>query len=608
MMAPKVLRGLAVPVVAACSLAIACLAAAANPPPSTTSSTSTATTTTTTTSKTSSTPTSSHWVGVAQTVVVSTSATGKPSGTPRVFTQFSANGNGPATLKVPMSSSGFRNLSGLGKPPITDGYAVWNLHLNGPTSQRFIAHFASAKLPVQVSVAYELDGKKVEAKDIVGKTGELKVTYTVTNTTTKSTRVTFTNVLGSKETTTLKAPLPIAGDLSVTIPADFTNVKAPGASASGNGNGTSTAAWTLFLFDPLGGVKQSVTYQAHVTNAVVPSATLEAEVLPPASIPPLPAIKEPGAPAVPTVTLGRNLAALQVKLQAELAKLRAKASAALSAFKQVAVPGVQAVSRGSADLEGGLNQAAAGAANASILATDVKGGLDQAAGDAAAAASEMRDLRTRLEALPPVVRATPGYRALHARVVVLEARLTAHAIRLTATTARAGELGNVLSSASTELAGLGPRAGDLSAKAGEAATNLAKASLAQRKRQPRTIHPKQVGGGAHLDAAFGQLDAAITDAANKVDSSYAYLKALDKRAARNKLPAGNAIGATVQAGAFVYSISGANNSSHQSHLATFIGGFVLILGLCFGIGLYRIRRGMPSSLKPPKSAPAAAKG
>jgi hypothetical protein len=768
-------RGLAGFVLGSYLLAIACGPAAAA------TTTRSSTTTTSTTSKNSTTPTASLWVGVAQTVVVGTSATGKLSGTPRVFTQFSANGSGPATLKVPMSAAGFRNLSGWGKPPVTDGYAVWNLQLTGPTSQRSIAHFPSAKLPVLVSVAYELNGKKVKAQDIVGKSGELKVSYVITNPTTEPTTVTFKNSLGSKETTTVKAPLPVAADLSVTVPADFTNVKAPGASANGNGNGTSTAAWTLFLFDPLGGVKQSVTYEAHVTNAVVPSATLEAEVLPPSTIKPLPTIHEPGPPAVPVVTLGGRLASFQLKFQAELAKLSAKASAALDAFKKVAVPRVQAVSTGAANLAGrlpslsaaakaasanalttstslsqasvaaaddsttvasnvqsdlnqaatgaadtstrvatgvesGLNQAARAAAQASTGAGDLQSGLNhaaaeaadgstrmggletslnQAASEATGAASQIASIRTALEALPEEVQGTAAYTALHAQVVDLEANLTAHATGLTAAASVGGNLNNLLTAhaarltataakfgvlshrltalsdrltrtssaaanvlgvrltalsgllartsstaanvlgaglnglsgllartssfaadslapdaltASTKLAGLVPTANALSSNAAKTAATLAGATLPGRKRQPKAIQPKQVGGGAHLDKAFGDLDAAITDAGNKVDGVYAYLTALDKRATDNKLPAGNAIGATVQAGAFVYSISGANNTAHQTHLAIFIGGFIFTLGLTFGIGLYRIRRGLPSSLAPPKSSPAAAKG
>jgi hypothetical protein len=653
--------------------------------------TSTATTSTATTSTATSTTTGGNWIGVAQTVVASTSATGKVSGTPSVFTQWSANGSGPATLKVPMSSSGFRNLSGFGTPPIKDGYAVWNLHLSGPTNQRSVADFPTKQLPLQVSAAYELNGKKITAKDVVGKSGELKVTYEITNVTTKPTTVTFKNVFGSKETATVNAPIPVASIVDVTIPASFTNLKAPGASASGNGNGTSTASWTLFLFNPLGGVKQSVTYQAHVTNAVVPSATVEAAVLPPLSTKPLPQITEPGAPAVPAVALGGNLATLQVKLQAARAQFAAKAAAVLSAFKQVAVPAVRGVSGQAATVAGqlptlsaeasavstnaastatslaqastraandatqmgavdaGLKQASTDAADASTGAAAVHDGLSQRAAEATAAAGEMAAIRTGLDALPDSVKLTPAYRALHRTVVDLELRLSIHATRLTADAAaadllrlhlighasrlrvRAAQAGllaaaltglsglltrtsstetNVVApaaaTASTRLLGLIPAANSLSTNAAAAATSIANATIAPSKKKPKQIHTKEVGGGAKLDSAVGQLDSAITGAGNKVDNAYAYLTAINKRAADNKLPAGDAQGATGgQAGAFVYSVSGANNTAHQTHLAIFIGGFALAIGLALGISLYRIRRGMPSSMAPPKSSAAA---
>jgi hypothetical protein len=566
---------------------------------------------------------------------------------------------------------------------------VWNLHLTGPTNERTVSAFPTDKLPLQVSVAYELNGKKMNAQHIVGKTGELKVSYVITNTTTKPTTVTFKNALGVKETTTVKVPVPVAAAFSVTIPAAFTDVHAEGASASGNGNGTSGLSWTLFLFDPLGGVKQSVSYQAHVTDAVVPSATLDAAVLPSSNVKPLPAIKEPGAPAVPTVTLGNRLAKLQTELQAKLADLSSKASNALSNFKKVAVPAVQTVSGNAATLagnlpglsanaqtvstnadaastslaqasteaaahatqmaaiEGGLVQAATDAADHARGASDIASDLAQVAADAADHARAVANVRTALEALPASVTDTLAYKLLHAKVLELEVVLVAHAAKLTVTAAKAKALeirliehaarlavwdvrakelqvlmiahsdlltktsaaaANVLApaaaTASTNLLGLVPKANDLSTKAAQTAATLAGITLPGQKKAPKAIQPKQVGGGAKLDKAVGQLDASITSAADKVDSSYANLTALEKRAAENQLPAGNAIGATVQAGAFSYSISGANDVAHQTHLAAFIGGFALVLGLAFGIGLYRIRRGLPSSLAPPKAAPA----
>src|SRR5271165_6223054 len=363
----------------------------------------------------------SNWVGVGQTVVAATEATGKIKGKPKVFTQFSANGKGPATLKVPMSPSGFRNLSGLGKPPIEDGYAVWNLHLSGPTHARAVANFPTDTLPLTVSAEYELNGKKMSAKDIVGKSGQLKVSYVITNVTEKDTKVTFKNALGEEEKTTVKAPVPVAAILNVTIPADFTNVNAPNAGYSATGNGTSTASWTVLLFDPLGGVKQSVSYEAHVTDVNVPSATLEAQVVPPKSVKPLPTIPEPGAPAVPTLTLGGHLAALQSRFQAKLRALSAKASAALNKFKQVAVPAAQTVSGNAAELATSTLPAASEAARkVSTGAESSASALSEDAANAGENAGRVHELQLKLAALPAAVQGTPAYSALLARVVRLE--------------------------------------------------------------------------------------------------------------------------------------------------------------------------------------------
>jgi hypothetical protein len=248
---------------------------------------------------------------------------GQISGTPVVLTQLAANGSGPVTVKVPMSSAGFRNLTGLGTPPITDGKAVWKANLSGQINGRAIAHFPVSQLPFQVSATYELNGKKMWAKNIVGKSGHLKVTYVIKNITTKATTVTFKNVFGVTEKRTVQVPVPMAAVFDVTFPADFTNLKAPAAGVNGNGNGTVGASWTLFFFNPLGGVRQSVTYQAQVSDAVIPSATLEAQSIPPASLKPLRTVHEPGAPAVPVVTVGSHLASLQTAFRMKLQQVAA---------------------------------------------------------------------------------------------------------------------------------------------------------------------------------------------------------------------------------------------------------------------------------------------
>ena len=602
-----------------------------------------------------------NWVGVAQTVLVSTAPDGQVSGTPQVFTQVAANGSGPVTFEVPMSSAGFRNLSSLKTPAIMDGEATWNLQLSGPFTERTVAHFPAAQLPLQVSARYYLNGQKMSATDIVGKSGLLQVYYTVTNTTTEPVPVEYKDVFGKKETTSVLTPVPYAASLSVTLPANFTNVSAPGASANGNGNGTVGLAWTAFLFEPLGAADQTFTYQAQVTDAAVPSAMLSAQALPAGDLNQLPTIHEPGAPPVPSVTVGGRLASFQATAQQKLQEIATKASAFLASLKKILVPAAQGVSSGAAKLAVDLSNLSTQAQGLSTSAGDLSARIAQHAADAASSAGMIADIQTSFAALPtaicsalskiptptvsptriptptvsptstitptpstspspststspsaspspspspipscvPKIKASPSFTAFHSKLVALEDLI----VKLSADLTTSSGLGKTLQAdvlkAASSLATSSTNVNSLSAKAAQVASTIADASTTVTPKNGKTVQPKQIGGGGQIDAAVAQLDAAITKAGQAVDDNYAYLTALNTRAGDSLLPAGNASGATSQVGALIWSIGGADNSQHQAHLALIVGITGLFIGATLGLGLYRIRRGEGSSLAPP---------
>ncbi len=580
-----------------------------------------------------------NWVGVTQTVLASTSPDGQVSGTPSVYTQLAANGTGPATVKVPMSRSGFRNLTGVGTPPVTDGKAVWNLHLTGPFNERTVAQFPVAKLPLQVTATYYLNGHKMPATDIAGKSGFLQVIYIVSNTTSEATPVKFKNVFGHKQSTSVQTPVPYAASLAVTLPANFTNLHAPGASAAGNGNGTTGISWTMFLFEPLGSAQQQFSYQAQVTDVAVPSATLSAQALPPGNLKPLPTIHEPGAPAVPTLTVGGRLASFQAKAQNKLQDIAVKASTFLSELKKVLVPAAQHVSRGAAKLAVSLRTLSADAQQLSTNAGNLSARIAQHATDAASTASMIADIQTRFAALPaaicsalskipaptvrpaptptaspspspsrsaipscvPRLKATRAFTTLQSKLVALQDLVLKLSAALGTSSADAKTVKASALSASAGLATSSTNVDALSARAAQVATAIANASTTITVKKGKAIQPTTIGGGAKLDAAVKQLDDAISQAGATVDDNYAYLTALETQAGQNLLPAGNASGATAQAGALSYSIGGADNSAHQIHLALIIGVTGLFIGATLGLGLYRIRRGEASSLAPGKT-------
>jgi len=590
--------------------------------PAKTPTTKAAPTTTTTTLPTTY-KTIPKWVAVAQTVLAATDSTGKVSGTPVVFTQIAANGTKPVTVKAPMSESGLRNLLGLKKPPVVNGQAVWNLDLNGSVqNERTISHFPTKSLPLTVSATYELNGKKMSASEIVGKSGLLKVTYTVQNVTNKATKVTIKSIFGNKVTITTHVPIPIAAIVGVTFPSSFTNLRTPNAGTVGYGNGTTAASWTLFTFKPLGDLKQYATYEAQVTNASVPSATVEAEVVPPQELQSLPTISEPGAPTAPTVTVGVKLAGIQLQIRKQLKTISAAASKVLAEFKAVAVPAAVQVSGGGAKTATALAKIATDATLLSIQAHTISNDIARRAANASILAATIATAQSNLTALPaaicsalsttkiPVtaacpstVEARPIYRALQRGLTTLETVVTdlvnglttASTDTQTLATTLATTVANDLTTASTD-------ANTFSRQALALSNTLAVATLAPSKKQPKTVQPTQVSGHGRLDAAVAELNDSITQAGNSVDASYAQLDALDIRAAQNQMPAGNATGATMQNGLVIFSVSGANQTQHQIHLSIIIGITALSLGATIGLGLYRIRKGWASSLAPTKKS------
>jgi hypothetical protein len=197
------------------------------------------------------------------------------------------------------------------------------------------------------------------------------------------------------------------------------------------------------------------------------------------------------------------------------------------------------------------------------------------------------------------VTAAPAYQSLHAAVVALESFAHAHLGGLTATGLRVKELQALVLTLSANLAAGSASASSLSANAALAAATIENAVIAP-PAKGKVIQPKQLGGGAKLDAAVGQLDAAITSAGTKVDNSYAYLTALDTRAGQSQLPAGNASGTTVETGALSYSLPAVDFNPQHMHYATVTGVVALALGSTLGLSLYRKRRGQASSLFPAK--------
>src|SRR5439155_13960614 len=117
--------------------------------------------------------------------------------------------------------------------------------------------------PVAMAVTYTLDGQNVSnGSDLVGKTGDIGISFTVKNTTSQVQTVSYKDSTGNTQTSQMQVPLPMVAQLQVTLPPDvFTELSAPGADIVTDAFGNKILNWNVVLVPPIGDVTQTVTLQ-----------------------------------------------------------------------------------------------------------------------------------------------------------------------------------------------------------------------------------------------------------------------------------------------------------------------------------------------------------
>ena len=203
----------------------------------------------------------------------------------RIYEQLTMVGNGKVTVDNPVDPNGLRNLNGFGGLDAKNGTLQQQYDVKGVARGRTVSTFDSAKLPISMTVDYLLDGKKVSADDLVGATGDVKVTYTVKNLTTKRMAVTFDDGVGGTRTEQADVPIPIVGTAVFDLPDNFTEVRSAAASMGGDGHGGTQMEYLLTLFPPIGSDTVSFGYTAHLVEGMVPPVSFTAVPVDPLSNP-----------------------------------------------------------------------------------------------------------------------------------------------------------------------------------------------------------------------------------------------------------------------------------------------------------------------------------
>jgi len=305
-----------------------------------------------------------------ETVQVYTSPTGEVE-TQRVYEQLILTGTGSVDLANPISTDGLRNLEGFGGVDVEGGEQVTEMTVDGEEHLRSVSDF-DGDLPLDVSVAYKLDGETVEPGDIVGESGELEVLYTVKNITAQPQEVSFPDGSGGTTTETVDVPIPMVGSLSTVAPDSFTNVQSDQANMAGDGKGGTKLSFTMTLFPPIGSDTAEFGYTADIVDGVVPRSDVSALPVNPLESPTFAAAADSyqggtntGAKlAEGAATIDSNLLKLRdgaSELLAGLIKLRNGSEQLQTGLADEAAPGAEKLADGAGQLDDGLGRIADGA-------------------------------------------------------------------------------------------------------------------------------------------------------------------------------------------------------------------------------------------------------
>jgi putative membrane protein len=320
-----------------------------------------------------------------QAVSVQMSPTGE-QGTTRLVTQLTYLGNESSSITLPAQATrGFRNLSGFGAPSVSGDNVTWDFA--GPGFVRSLAE-VDGDLPVRVEINYSLDGQEMAPDKIVGRSGLLEVTYTVTNLTAEEREVSYVDGMGNAQTATVPVAVPMVGSLTTTLDGRFKNVESPGAVVVGDGRGNTLISASLLMFAPLASETAQASYRAQVTDAIIPTTKLQVLPVDSNSFGSITSTETAYAGAAESLT---ELTDGSGQIDQNLLKLAAGAGELLDGLSQLAdgadelAAGLQTAASGSGRLAAGTTDARAGgqrlAAGLDLLlagARELSGGLGQA--------------------------------------------------------------------------------------------------------------------------------------------------------------------------------------------------------------------------------------
>ena len=287
----------------------------------------------------------------------------------RVYDQIAVQGSGTVDYANPVSTVGLRNLDSFGGFTVEGDSIVEETDVDGQLRRRAVSDF-DLELPVTVSVMYRLDGQEVSPADLVGKSGEVDVTYTIENMTGSEEQISITDGQGNEVTKTAMIYDPFAGSMSFTLPPNYTDVVSDsGFLPAGDGRGGTLMNLSVTLVPGLTDQVLEANFTAQVEDAVIPPVSLSF----------LPLVVRENTSTRPQLEAlqggaetGQELASNAVLLDENVLALADGAAGLVS--------GILLLNEGAAELSDGLvNTAAPGSAELAAGADELAAGLNDTA-------------------------------------------------------------------------------------------------------------------------------------------------------------------------------------------------------------------------------------
>lgn len=332
-----------------------------------------------------------------------------PRGLPvdsKLISRVSSRPGPERTIKDPTSVTNITYLNQRGRPTLDpDGDGI-ELTVGGPNGTLTLTESLVDKpLPVAMHAEYQLNGAVVDPEVVVGASGDLQITYTVTNTDVKEKTITYKNALGQEFSEKQPVFAPFVGTLTASVPDSVQITDSQDAIITTDKEGNTLLLWQLLLYPPMGEYEQKVSFKAQTESGSIPAVLL--------NVVPVDAAQDPSLKFTTDLfsqTVDGNeqfasgleqlnnqtaqLAQGAAQLSSGIGQLADGAGAISSGFNGEFVPGTEVLAAGAGQLATGQSQLATGltgaAEGAQQLATgsaqlttgltQLADGLDQLAG------------------------------------------------------------------------------------------------------------------------------------------------------------------------------------------------------------------------------------